>query len=164
MIRCNIFLLFQFSKHFNGLFNGQFIYESDNEFVDFYSYLEKIRQHSPLSLPVTLPFVSSIRKSSARLEINPAMCELKKATLKIKLCKYICIQKFLISLNFILICCKSKQWFTFYPFYHSSHSTTKYVDESDFQTSRTNNIARDQIHSILKYCPFDASSIPCNNN
>merc|ERR1719370_2239392 len=75
----------KFSKHFNGLFNGQFTYESDNEFVDFYSYLEKIRQHSPLSLPVTLPFISSIRKSSARLEINPAMCGLKKATLKIKL-------------------------------------------------------------------------------
>merc|ERR1719283_351092 len=74
-----------FSKHFNGLFNGQFIYESDNEFVDFYSYLEKIRQHSPLSLPMTLPFVSSVRKSSARLEINAAMSELKKATLKIKL-------------------------------------------------------------------------------
>merc|ERR1719334_766806 len=74
-----------FSRHFNGLFNGQFIYESDNEFVDFYSYLEKIRQHSPLSLPMTFPFVSSVRKSSARLEINAAMSELKKATLKIKL-------------------------------------------------------------------------------
>ena len=82
------FNYFQFSRHFNGLFNGQFIYESDNEFVDLYSYLEKIRQHSPLSLPMTLPFVSSVRKSSARLEINAAMSELKKATLKIKLCKY----------------------------------------------------------------------------
>merc|ERR1719167_1491798 len=74
-----------FSKHFNGLFNGQFIYESDNEFVALYSYLEKVKQHSPLSLPMTLPFVSSVRKSSARLEINAAMSELKKATLKIKL-------------------------------------------------------------------------------
>ena len=37
---------------------------------------------------MTLPFVSSVRKSSARLEINAAMSELKKATLKIRLCKY----------------------------------------------------------------------------
>merc|ERR1712061_69648 len=75
----------RFSKHYNGPFNGQFNYESDNEFVDFYSYWEKIRQHSPCSLAHTLPLVSSVRKSSARMEINPAMSELKEVSLKLEL-------------------------------------------------------------------------------
>merc|ERR1719334_2213968 len=75
----------KFSKSFSGLASGKFTYESDNEFVDFFSYWQKIRQHSPLSLPMTLPFVSSVRKSSVRLEIDTARSEFKKALLKVKL-------------------------------------------------------------------------------
>ena len=77
------------SKPFNGLINGEFKFESDNEFVDFYSYWEKIKQHTPSSLPATLPFASSVRKSSTSLEINPSMSELKEVNLKLKLCKYL---------------------------------------------------------------------------
>merc|ERR1719167_1638719 len=73
------------SKSFTGLVGGEFIYESDNEFVDYFSYWQKIRQHSPLSLPMTLPLVSSVRKSSVRLEIDLARSEFKKALLKVKL-------------------------------------------------------------------------------
>ena len=81
--------LFKLSKRFNGLVKGEFEFKSDNEFNDFYSYWEKIRQHSPLCLPATFPLVSSVRKSSFRLEVNPAISELKSVSLKLKLCKYI---------------------------------------------------------------------------
>merc|ERR1711962_1304786 len=73
------------SKQFHAPINAQFRLESDNEFVDFYSYWEKIRQNSPSSLPVTLPMVSSVRKSSFRIEFNPSLSELKEVSLKLRL-------------------------------------------------------------------------------
>ena len=88
MISKIFYTFFQLSKQFDGLVKGEFKFESDNEFNDFYSYLEKIRQHSLLSLPPTLALVSSVRKSSLKLELNPALSELKAVNLNIKLCKY----------------------------------------------------------------------------
>ena len=82
-----IFYITQYTKQFDGLLNGEFRYESDNEFIDFYSYWEKIRQNNLNSLPYTFPLMSSVRKSSARIALTPAMSELKEVALKIKLCK-----------------------------------------------------------------------------
>merc|ERR1740124_1485494 len=75
----------RYTKSFSGPVNGEFKYESDNEFTDFYSYWEKIRQTRLTSYPAILPFLSSVRKSSVQLQINPAMCELKEVALKLRL-------------------------------------------------------------------------------
>merc|ERR1740136_439985 len=75
----------RYTKSFSGPVNGEFKYESDNEFIDFYSYWEKIRQTRFTSYPEIVPFLSSVRKSSVKLEINPAMCELKEVALKLRL-------------------------------------------------------------------------------
>merc|ERR1712055_234401 len=74
-----------YTKSLSGPFNGEFKYESDNEFIDFYSYWEKIRQTRLASYPEIVPFLSSVRKSSVRLEINPAQCEVKEVALKLRL-------------------------------------------------------------------------------
>merc|ERR1712088_1251168 len=78
-------LLNKASKPFTGLFNGEFRYESDNEFTDLYSYWEKIRQNSFSSFLTAAPIMSSVRKSSIKLVLNPQMSELKEVTLRIKL-------------------------------------------------------------------------------
>merc|ERR1712061_860819 len=81
----SIELLNKASKAFTGLFNGEFRYESDNEFTDLYSYWEKIKQNSFSSFLTAAPIMSSVRKSSLKVTLNPAMAELKEVTLRIKL-------------------------------------------------------------------------------
>merc|ERR1719436_2009754 len=67
------------------LVKGQFNYESDNKFIDFYSYWEKIRQTRLTSYPEVIGFLSSLRKTSVSLELKPGMCELKEVALKLRL-------------------------------------------------------------------------------
>ena len=69
------------------MINGEFSAESDNEFVDFYSYWEKIKQNNLPSLLSVAPLMSSVRMSSARLSINPMMSDLQEVGLKFHLCK-----------------------------------------------------------------------------
>merc|ERR1719219_2739725 len=45
--------------------------ESDAKYTDLYSYLEKIRQHNPISLLHTAILPSTIRRSSVRVFFNP---------------------------------------------------------------------------------------------
>ena len=75
------------TKEFHGLIDGKFTTETDNEFIDFYSYWEKIQQNNLPSLLTVAPLMSSVRMSSARLTINPSMSDLKEVTLKFRLCK-----------------------------------------------------------------------------
>lgn len=63
--------------------SGQFKYESDNEFIDFDSYWEKIKENSLDSLMNVYSFMSSIRYSSARLSINPSHSEIKHAQIQL---------------------------------------------------------------------------------
>lgn len=70
------------------LMGGTLDYVSDNEFTDFYSYLEKIRENSLTSLPTTAAIISSVRMSSAQFTINPSSNALQEITLRFKLCKY----------------------------------------------------------------------------
>lgn len=72
-------------KTFNHFVNGEFRAEADKEFVDFYSYWEKIIQHNPISLLTAWPLMSSVRMSSAKLAINPALSEVKEVQLKVNL-------------------------------------------------------------------------------
>jgi len=74
-----------YNKQFTGLINAQFNYVSDNDFIDFYSYWQKIQQNSVNSLPHMAVLPSSVRKSEAKLEINPTLWELKQVQLKIQL-------------------------------------------------------------------------------
>jgi hypothetical protein len=73
------------AKTFTHYLNGEFRAETDNEFVDFYSYWEKIVQHDLISLLTVGPLMSSVRMSSAKLAINPSLSELKEIQLKINL-------------------------------------------------------------------------------
>ena len=81
------FNFFQYTKQFTGLINAEFQYESDNDYIDLYSYWQKIKQNTINTIPYTLPLPSSVRKSSAKLVIKPTLWELKQVALKIKLCK-----------------------------------------------------------------------------
>ena len=71
------------------LMGGTLDYVSDNEFGDFYSYWEKIRENSLTSLPTTSAILSSVRMSSAQFTINPSSNALKQIIFRFKLCKYI---------------------------------------------------------------------------
>jgi len=74
-----------YTKQFTGLINAKFQYESDNDFIDFYSYWQKIKQNTIHTLPYTLPLPSSVRKSSAKLLVKHSLWELKEVALKIRL-------------------------------------------------------------------------------
>ena len=63
-------------------------YRTDNEFVDFYSYWEKIMQNNFVSLPIAAPLMSTARMSSAKVTWNPSQSELKQLAIKFQLCKF----------------------------------------------------------------------------
>jgi len=73
------------TKRFSGPLRGEFSYESDNKFIDLYSYWEKINQNSLDSIWTVYPLMSSVRFSTTKLTINPALCEMKEISLKLRL-------------------------------------------------------------------------------
>ena len=79
-------IVFQFQKEFDGVVKGNIKTESDNALVDFSSYWEKIRQHNLPSLLTLGPLMSSVRMSSLKLAIEPAMSQ--EIDIKLKMCKY----------------------------------------------------------------------------
>merc|ERR1719167_236399 len=60
-------------------------YQSDAKFVDLFSYIQKIIQHTPLSIFPSGIFPSSARMSSFSLEYFPAKSEAKEINLVVKL-------------------------------------------------------------------------------
>jgi hypothetical protein len=75
----------KFAKRFHGLIDGELSADSDNEFVDFYSYWEKIQQNNVYSILNVAPLMSSVRMSTTRLVLNPSMSDLKEVSLKFRL-------------------------------------------------------------------------------
>merc|ERR1719495_250795 len=61
--------------------SGRFVYQSDAQFVDIVSYIQKIVQHTPLSIIPAAVFPSSVRRSSMALVLNPAQSETKEFTI-----------------------------------------------------------------------------------
>ena len=60
-------------------------YQTDAKFVDLYSYIQKIIQHTPLSIFPTGIFPSSIRMSSLSFEYLPARSQIKELNLVVRL-------------------------------------------------------------------------------
>merc|ERR1719295_1753877 len=60
-------------------------YQSDAEFVDMFSYIQKIIQHTPLSIFPSGIFPSSVRRSHIALEYYPAKSQVKEFNLVIRL-------------------------------------------------------------------------------
>ena len=52
--------------------------QSDAKFVDLYSYVEKIRQHCPISLMTTFYMPSTIRMGSVMIRFNPQTSKTKE--------------------------------------------------------------------------------------
>jgi hypothetical protein len=76
--------------------SSKLIAESDAKFVDLYSYWEKVKQHSPVSVLSLGLLPSSIRKTSVKIVYNPTESETKEFSLKFSLgrnfiCKHILI-------------------------------------------------------------------------
>ena len=69
--------------------DAKVVAESDAKYTDLYSYLEKIRQHSPITFLRlgALPF--SMRKTSIMVLFNPETSRTREITLAAGLCKYI---------------------------------------------------------------------------
>ncbi len=61
--------------------------ESDAKYIDLYSYWEKIKQHSPLSVFSLGLLPSSIRKTSTMIVYNPIESETKDLTIQFNLGK-----------------------------------------------------------------------------
>merc|ERR1719249_85604 len=61
--------------------SGRFVYQSDAQFVDIVSYIQKIVQHTPLSIIPSAVFPSSVRRSSMALTLNPAQSQTKEFTI-----------------------------------------------------------------------------------
>jgi len=74
-----------YTKLFSRHINAQFNYESDNDFVDIYSYWKIIKQNTINSLPYTAILPSTVRKSSAKLQMTPSWWGIKEVGLKFKL-------------------------------------------------------------------------------
>jgi len=66
---------------------GQIQYESDAKFIDMYSYIQKIRQQSLISLANTFYLPSTVRKTSVRFLIKPQESRTKEITLTLSLMK-----------------------------------------------------------------------------
>merc|ERR1712111_77079 len=65
--------------------SARVLYESDAKFVDMFSYIQKIIQHTPLSIfPIGI-FPSSARMSSLALEYFPAKSETKEFNIVLRL-------------------------------------------------------------------------------
>merc|ERR1719312_1273067 len=60
-------------------------YQSDAKFVDMFSYIQKIIQHTPLSIFPSGIFPSSVRRSHIALEYYPAKSQVKEFNLVIRL-------------------------------------------------------------------------------
>merc|ERR1712142_827215 len=65
--------------------SGRFVAESDAKFTDIASYIEKLSQHSPVSVLTAGVLPSSVRKSSVKIEFHPEMSETKEFNINIKL-------------------------------------------------------------------------------
>merc|ERR1712042_93306 len=65
--------------------SGRLVAESDAKFTDIASYIEKLSQHSPLSILTAGILPSSVRKSSIKIEYHPSMSENKEFNINIKL-------------------------------------------------------------------------------
>merc|ERR1712131_458311 len=61
--------------------SGRFVYQSDAQFVDIVSYIQKIVQHTPLTIIPSAVFPSSVRRSSMALVLNPAQSQTKEFTI-----------------------------------------------------------------------------------
>jgi len=72
-------------QRFDSYISGQFHYESDNKFVDLYSYWEKIKENSLDSLLNVYPFMSSVRYSRSKLSVNPSQSNFKHANINFDL-------------------------------------------------------------------------------
>jgi len=64
---------------------GRLIFESDAKFTDVTSYVQKISQHSPLSLLATGILPSTVRKSSVKIDYHPSESETKEFNINLKL-------------------------------------------------------------------------------
>merc|ERR1712121_248149 len=60
-------------------------YQTDAKFVDLYSYIQKIIQHTPLSIFPTGIFPASVRMSSLSFEYLPARSQVKELNLVVRL-------------------------------------------------------------------------------
>merc|ERR1712002_1337230 len=63
--------------------DARVIAESDAKYTDLYSYLEKIRQHNPISLVHTAILPSTIRRSSFRVVFNPVLSITKAVSMTV---------------------------------------------------------------------------------
>jgi len=64
---------------------GRVRYQSDAKFIDMFSYIQKIIQHTPLSIVPTAILPSSVRSSSLALEMFPSKAEIKEFNIVIRL-------------------------------------------------------------------------------
>merc|ERR1719370_2034875 len=64
---------------------GRVLYQSDAKFIDMFSYIQKIIQHTPLSIVPTAILPSSVRSSSLELEMFPSKAEIKEFNIVIRL-------------------------------------------------------------------------------
>merc|ERR1719391_1886207 len=60
-------------------------YQSDAKFADMFSYIQKIIQHTPLSIFPTGIFPSSARMSSLSLDYFPARSQTKEINIMVRL-------------------------------------------------------------------------------
>ena len=67
--------------------DARVVAESDAKYTDLYSYLEKIREHNPISLLHTTVLPSTIRRSSIRVVYNPQTSLTKEVSVVLGLCK-----------------------------------------------------------------------------
>jgi len=65
--------------------SARFMYESDAKFVDIVSYIQKITQHTPLTIIPSAIFPSSVRMSSAALVFNPMESQTKEFNIAVSL-------------------------------------------------------------------------------
>merc|ERR1719481_2136268 len=65
--------------------SGQLRYESEARFTDLYSYIQKITQHTPLSIIPSGIFPSSVRMSSMRIEYHPSRSQTKEFNVVLRL-------------------------------------------------------------------------------
>merc|ERR1719431_79206 len=61
--------------------DARVVAESDAKYTDLYSYLEKIRQHNPISLVYTAMLPSTIRSTSVSVVFNPQLSKTKEVSI-----------------------------------------------------------------------------------
>merc|ERR1719244_2393025 len=65
--------------------DARVVAESDAKYTDLYSYLEKIRQHNPISLVHTAILPSTIRRNSFRVVFNPVTSRTKAVSVTVEI-------------------------------------------------------------------------------